>query len=367
MENAQGKESDIENALVSIRSQLERLNIERCGKWDESHDNLLKLWRKQASINLWLQLASNYYYAKLNDYLSYPAIIVSAATSIGVFGSDNSLAGKFAISILALIAGTLTAINKHCRAPEKSQEFALRAKDYYTFIREIDFIMSTKREERPVMSETLERVKATYDRIVDMQMEPPIHVIRDYEKKFRPLSNSLFSDLKSELRSPSSSTSSISSEKELETAKTCRATSLHIPTMNKNANFDGQIDITVLRDAKTSPLSRIITPVKDQIGKKQIKAIFSPYQLFSTNPMKLDEEIGLAKFASPLGTQYSLGASLPSLDGRSVGYSSDGKGILKQPTLSRVKSDAAHLEKTKMQSKMPAVNLEISDEKRRST
>jgi len=306
------EKDNIGQALKDIHDALEKLRLERQTKWNENHDSLLMLWKKQAHINMWLQLASNYYYTRLNDYLSYPAIIVSTATSIGVFGiDDKSLAGKFVISILALLCGVLTAINKHCRAAEKSQEFALRAKDYYTFIREIDFILSTSHEERPFMTETLERVKGTYDRIVDMQLEPPIHVVRDYEKKFRPLANSLFSDLQSELRSQSATSS------QSEKIKTAETQLEHSPTSKPKSTYEHQIDINNLRHA---------AHLKSYVPTKKITStIFSPYQLFSTDP-----------FVSNLGTiksQQSLRQPLPLYH--------------PNPTLNRLFSEAISIDITK--------------------
>lgn len=186
------QEREIEANIQSPESVIGTIH------WHESHDNLLKAWRKQASINLWLQIASNYYYGRLNDFLSYPAIIIAAVTSIGVFGIDNTLLGKYITSILALMTGTLTAVNKHLQAAEKAKEFMLCAKDYYMFIREIDYILATVKDERPNIIETMNRIRATYDRIVDMQLDPPIHIIKRYERKFRPLEEALFQDLQSE-------------------------------------------------------------------------------------------------------------------------------------------------------------------------
>ena len=307
---------EITKTMQSIQDQLSRITLEQQGKWNESHDMLLKLWRKQASINLWLQLASNYYYTRMNDYLTYPAIIVSAATSIGVFGSDDSLKGKFAISILALLSGILTAINKHCRAAEKGQEYALRAKDYYTFIREIDFILSTSKEERPSMTETLERVKSAYDRIVDMQMEPPIHVIRDYEKKFRPLANSLFTDLQEELRVADSTASSIS-DRDKSIAKTRRTTSLTSPSPRKDPPTSPFNEFN-LREARVTQQqqSKIFVQQQKKQMQKTKNAIFSPYQLFGSNPMRLDEFNASNLTTQPSVSCFPTDQPRPSLDGR---------------------------------------------------
>ena len=245
----------IEETVNHVRVILDKLYEDKRSKWTDAHDRLLTTWRKQASISLWLQLASNYYYARLNDYLSYPVMVFSTATSIGVFGLNDSLTGKFTISIISLISGMITAVNKHCRAPEKSQEYALRAKDYYTFIRELDFLLATDKEERSDLGETIERIKNTYNRIVDMQLEPPIHILREYEKKFRPLEASMFSDLMSEFKSQ---------------------------PQPEDDNID---NISNQSKPPPSPFVKMMTQAftkqeQKAAHKKLAKTIFSPYQLF---------------------------------------------------------------------------------------
>lgn len=163
--------------------------------WHDGHNNLLQHWRKQASINLWLQIASNYYYLRINDWLSYPSILLSASLSIGVFGLDTGLKGQFVSAALAMLAGILVAINKHVGSPEKAQAHMLRAKDYYGFVRYLDCLLSTSFEERDPMSETMMRIKENFNRIVDMSLEPPLGVVRTYEDRFKPIEKMLFSPL----------------------------------------------------------------------------------------------------------------------------------------------------------------------------
>jgi hypothetical protein len=160
--------------------------------WHEGHNSLLQHWRKQASINLWLQIASNYYYLRINDWLCYPSILLSASLSIGVFGLGTNMTGQFVSAVLAMLAGILVAINKHLGSPEKAQAHILRAKDYYGFVRCLDCLLSTVFEERDPMSETMLRIKENFNRIVDMSLEPPLSVVRSYEKRFRPIEKILF-------------------------------------------------------------------------------------------------------------------------------------------------------------------------------
>lgn len=282
---------ELTTTLKELSTQVEKLVQDKCTKWTDAHDNLLKVWRKQSTINLWLQLASSYYYARLNDYFSYPSIIISAATSISVFGNDNSLGGKFAIAILALLSGILTAINKHCRAAERGQEFALRAKDYYTFIRDIDFILATHKDERSDMGETLERVKSTYDRIIDMQLEPPIHIIREYEKKFKPLEASFLTDLQSEMRSNKSDTSQRMTPPIRIVPSTSQNRALFEPVIDEQKFFKN--------------------------AQKKLKStLMSPYQLYSGSTVRVDGPttgLGPSHVGPSMQQQASLQRTLSSL------------------------------------------------------
>ena len=160
--------------------------------WHEGHNSLLQHWRKQASINLWLQIASNYYYVRINDWLSYPSILLSATLSISVFGLGSGKVGQFVSAIIAMLAGILVAVNKHLGSQTKAQAHMLRAKDYYGFVRYLDCLLSTAFEERDPMTETMQRIKDNFNRIVDMSLEPPLHVVRSYEKRFKPIENILF-------------------------------------------------------------------------------------------------------------------------------------------------------------------------------
>ena len=171
-------------------------------EWRESHSALLREWKRQAAVCLWLQIASHYHYARINNWITYPTVIITAATSIGIWGVENSEIGKFIMSGVSLFAGILATVAKHCRAAEKSNEFQLRSKEYLGIIREIDYILALDLDQRPLVSETMLRIRGAFDRIMDLQLDPPLAVIRLYEERFRSLESSMFgSDLIKQLES----------------------------------------------------------------------------------------------------------------------------------------------------------------------
>lgn len=261
--------------------------------WHEGHNKLLQHWRKQASINLWLQIASNYYYLRINDWLSYPSILLSASLSIGVFGLGTGLPGQFVSAVLAMMAGILVAINKHVGSPEKAQAHMLRSKDYYGFVRYLDCLLSTSFEERNPMSETMLRIKDNFNRIVDMSLEPPLSVVRTYENRFRPIEKILFSPL-----APAPIPENIPTQQNIfvndtfdeNTAMSSkRSPTLYYPfstpgnpkrtTTTGNDVNDFVVAVATSSIASSSKKS---TAVLKQIGNKDyIKFLFTPQQLMS--------------------------------------------------------------------------------------
>ena len=207
--------------------------------WHDAHENLLKTWRRQASINMWLQTASSYYYRRMNGYLAYPSILLSAVTSIGVFGIDtcnNALGGKYITSCMSLASAFLIGINKHAQAAEKAQEFMLRSRDFYSMIRDIDVLLSTPKEERGTCSEIMTRMRSEFDRILNMSLDPPHHIILQYEKKFRALEQDLY-DLH------------FKDDDQEHAAQT--------PQHKRQPDTAGQVEIHVDRDSRPAPNSPI--------------------------------------------------------------------------------------------------------------
>jgi hypothetical protein len=171
--------------------------------WKPEHDKLLTTWRQQAATNLWLQVGSGYYYRKLDDFLAYPSIILSTITSISVFATlQNNSYGPYLTSVMALASGILVGINKHAKAAEKAECFTICSKEYYALIREIDFILSTPMFERGSDKETIANIRSTFDKVVEMSLDPPLHIIRQYELKFKPIETQLLNELESEMKDP---------------------------------------------------------------------------------------------------------------------------------------------------------------------
>lgn len=236
--------------------------------WQPYHEELMRSWKKQAAINLWLALASKYRYDIINNWLTYPCVIISAFTSIGIIGIESYVAGRYVMSGLTMFAAIMTAVNKHFGAAEKSHEFYMRSKDYYAFIREIDYLLTVSSAERPPVDECMMRLRSTFDRIVDLQLEPPLEIIREYEKKFRPLETSIL-DLQGEIIQDDDSMTISSKESHnddgIATGLNGILNSNMMRTTNKRASMPGQSIIMMPYQLYTHP----ITSVNPELAKSR--------------------------------------------------------------------------------------------------
>lgn len=274
-------------------NKKKRVNFETkfINEWTDRQDELLQSWRKQASINFWLQIASKYYYGRLNAWLAYPSIILSTATSIGVFGMGNGMGAKYITSVMALLSAILIGVSRHAQAAEKAKEFILRAKDFYILIREMDYLLATPFIEREPMKETMSRLRRTFDRIVDMALDPPIFIIRSYEKKFRPLEASLLQDLQAEMGegTPASFMSPTHSpEKKMGPLKRMQSV-FHMANMSEGRHSEAPESIHRIKSTVNSIMFSMPTGVPPT-PKKYGKLVMSPYQLYThpvtmTNPL----------------------------------------------------------------------------------
>lgn len=170
-------------------------------RWEAAHDDLLRTWRKEASINLWLQSSSAYYFQTLNNLLTYPAIVFGTTTSVGIFASQNH-ALQYVLAGLSMASAIMTTFNRQLRAAEKAEQYNIKARDYAMFVREINYIIAMAHDQRPHVRETITRMRIGLDRIMQTQNEPPMHIIRLYERTHPSLEQSI--SLYADLRNPSS-------------------------------------------------------------------------------------------------------------------------------------------------------------------
>ena len=278
--------------------------------WKDYHDELLKSWRKQATISLWLSLASKYMYNRINNWLTYPSIILSAMTSIGIAGFECVPELRYILSGMTLLSGVLTGINQHVQAAEKSQEFYLRAKDYYSVVREIEYILSIDKTDRPPPNEVLITVRNTLDKIIDQQCDFPLIVIKEYEKKFRSLESALFPDLQMYgVGGVGTMPQQQTEDEQSDLSDKFTSTGINPQDMAFMHKSPSKTPLNSFNPINNSRMSgSFINDAMMKRKKAKVKAaatIITPYQLYNTNT-----DITSVTFASP-SIQLQTNGSVP--------------------------------------------------------
>jgi hypothetical protein len=182
-----------------LEKRPERSIVCSTSDWDETHEALIKSWRKQACINIWLQQASSYYYERISVLTTYPCIFSSAFSATCIFVSNHP-AVRFVIAGLSLASCVLLATNRHSRAPEKAAQYSSTARDYASFIRYINFVSILAEVQKPPVKETISKLRADFDKINETQLDPPLYIIRAYEQNHKSIEASLYEDLVAERR-----------------------------------------------------------------------------------------------------------------------------------------------------------------------
>jgi hypothetical protein len=162
-------------------------------KWTKEHEDILRQWKARCFVSLWLQLASGYYYNKLYNWLSYPVIIMSSLSSAALFSSDDSIM-KFLLGIITMSCGILTSVTRQLKPGELYQDHASISKRYLNLIRNIDMCLSTTLEMRPDPQVFLEKIGQEIDTLETTQLDPPLLIVRRFEKKYGPIHRVLYGD-----------------------------------------------------------------------------------------------------------------------------------------------------------------------------
>lgn len=163
------------------------------GTWTEAHEEILKEWKAKCFVHLWLQDTSAYYYSKLYNYLSYPVIILSSISSAALFSTDNQII-KYFVGVMSLISGILTAVTRQMQPGELHQQHAMTTRRYSNLIRSIDLCLSLTVSMRPPAGNFVDKIGAEIDNLASNQVDPPIRVLKNFERKYGTIDRMLYGE-----------------------------------------------------------------------------------------------------------------------------------------------------------------------------
>ena len=168
--------------------------------WTASHERILVDWKKQIAICLYLQDSSMYYYQFIYNLVTIPNLIVGGVLSVSIFSAEDTTPWKVIIGVLAIFSTFLTSLNRQIGAAEKSQEHKITSRAFQCLLRNMNMTLALLPEQRPHSDYYLRHVKHEIDRISDSQLDPPLLVVRMFNKKYESLNDFVFRDIHTQLR-----------------------------------------------------------------------------------------------------------------------------------------------------------------------
>jgi hypothetical protein len=151
--------------------------------WNPDYEKILKDWKAQAFINMWLHSNSSYYYVKINDRLTYPVIIFSAVSGATLFATDNNIS-RLIIAILSLITVIISGLLIEVSPGQKSEQYMDIARRYTTLIRNIDYYLAIPIHMRENPIKFIKNINMEFDNIADIENIIPKNIINKFEKKY---------------------------------------------------------------------------------------------------------------------------------------------------------------------------------------
>lgn len=171
-------------------------------KWDAEHEQILRKWKAQCFVDMWLQNESAHMYNQLYNWLSYPIIVLTTFSSAALFGSNtlfSSMHVNLGVGCLTTVAALLTTIIRQIKPAELAQHHVLSAKRYQVLIRMIDLTVGQTAELRPEPQLFMAKVQSEMDMLLNSQLEVPKRVVARFERKYGNLDLLLFGESLSDL------------------------------------------------------------------------------------------------------------------------------------------------------------------------
>jgi hypothetical protein len=147
-------------------------------------DEYAQILKKQCIINLYLQSKSAKVYSFLQNALTIPNIVIGGIMSVTIFSVTNE-GWKITAGVLAIISTILTSMTKQFGAGERSQMHCAMVRQYNSLIQELDMFIHMKHVTEDDKKACMERVRQQLNKLFDMQPDPSMFAVMQYEKQYK--------------------------------------------------------------------------------------------------------------------------------------------------------------------------------------
>lgn len=165
--------------------------METSQQWCAKQEQLLIRWAEKAAGYRWLHNHARLHFKRVNDWLSYPSIIISSITGVGGFAvlnpsgndgvSDRTkskiMIVQYMFAFLNVVGGVLTSISKFSQSSQLAEAHSAMCVQYSKFYRNIDMELSLEPQHRGDVVEFVNACRQEYDRLLDDAPDIPSNAI----------------------------------------------------------------------------------------------------------------------------------------------------------------------------------------------
>lgn len=149
--------------------------------WNDEERMLLNEVKKQCLFGLYLHSQSAYINHVIYNFLVVPNIVIGGVLSVSLFTAESS-GWKIAGGALAITSTVLTGLVRHTGAAEKAQVHCLVMREYQRLVQDINMYLHSPIENT---TEVIQNVRKEMDKIISMQPDPSIWMLRRFNNKYR--------------------------------------------------------------------------------------------------------------------------------------------------------------------------------------
>lgn len=167
-------------------------------QWCAKQEQLLIRWAEKAAGYRWLHNHARLHFKRVNDWLSYPSIIISSITGVGGFavlnpsGNENVsdsakskiMIAQYMFAFLNVVGGVLTSISKFSQSSQLAEAHSAMCVQYSKFYRNIDMELSLDPQHRGDVVEFVNACRQEYDRLLDDAPDIPANAILAFNVDF---------------------------------------------------------------------------------------------------------------------------------------------------------------------------------------
>jgi hypothetical protein len=164
--------------------------VDREIHWSSALETLIAQEGEKCRGLAWINQRSEVYYAKRNNMIAIPVIILSTLSGTASVGSSSLFSGETQISsiVIGLVSigvGVLNTISSYYAFSRKAESHRIAYLNYNKLFQLISVEMSLPRSERQDPENLLSQIRQTMERLAETTPTAPDVIITEFNQKFK--------------------------------------------------------------------------------------------------------------------------------------------------------------------------------------